>query len=196
MSLPASVSASHGRVSTIGAGADPAQIVCDAREHGVDIRPVCVNDSGWDTRLVGRGAGRLPLRLGMKIVHGLSEIHAARIVAARGNGAFRSVEDMWLRSGVPLASLEKLAKADAFAALGLDRRQALWAIRGLGESPLPLLEYAERREEPVSLVPLTAGREVVEDYRATQLTLRQRPVLPARRVHPSLGRALRRPHDD
>ncbi len=153
----------------------PAQIVRDAREHGVEIRPVCVNDSGWDTRLVGKGRS-LPLRLGMKIVHGLSEVDAARIIAARDQRPFASVEDLWRRSGVPLATLEKLAKADAFQALGLNRRQALWAIRGLGESPLPLLEAAERREEPVSLVPLTAGREVVEDYRATQLTLRQHPL--------------------
>ncbi|MFC7536746.1 error-prone DNA polymerase [Sphingomonas sp. GCM10030256] len=174
----------------------PAQIVRDAKEHEVEIRPVCVNDSGWDTRLVspppacGRGLGGgseveklgqahpqlLPLRLGMKIVHGLPEVHAARILAARDQRPFTSVEDLWRRSGVPLATLEKLAKADAFQAMGLNRRQALWAIRGLGETPLPLLEAAERREEPVSLVPLTAGREVVEDYRATQLTLREHPL--------------------
>ncbi|WP_341208496.1 error-prone DNA polymerase [uncultured Sphingomonas sp.] len=155
----------------------PAQIVRDAREHGVVIRPVCVVDSDWDTRLVDEGdAARLPLRLGLKIVHGVSMIHVARIIAARAEAPFRSVEDLWRRSGVPLATLEKLAKADGFHALGLDRRQALWAIRGLGETPLPLLEAAERREPPVSLVPLTAGREVVEDYRATQLTLREHPL--------------------
>ena len=154
----------------------PAQIVRDAREHGVEVRPVCVQDSGWDTRLVGHGDTRLPLRLGLKIVHGIVEIHAARIIAAREDRPFASVEDLWRRSGVPLACLEKLAKADAFHALGLDRRQALWAIRGLGETPLPLLALAERREEPVALTPLTAGREVVEDYRATQLTLREHPL--------------------
>ena len=155
----------------------PAQIVRDAREHGVVIRPVCVVDSEWDTRLVDEGdTARLPLRLGMKIVHGVSMIDVARIIAARAEAPFRSVEDLWRRSGVPLATLEKLAKADGFHALGLDRRQALWAIRGLGETPLPLLEAAERREPPVSLVPLTAGREVVEDYRATQLTLREHPL--------------------
>jgi error-prone DNA polymerase len=156
----------------------PAQIVRDAREHGVEIRPVCVQDSGWDTRLVGEtdAAGQLPLRLGLKIVHGLSAVDGARIVAAREGGPFASVEAMWRRSGVPLATLEKLAKADAFHAMGLDRRQALWAIRGLGERPLPLFAATERREEPVTLVPLTAGREVVEDYRATQLTLRQHPL--------------------
>ncbi|WP_419808473.1 error-prone DNA polymerase [Sphingomonas sp.] len=201
----------------------PAQIVRDARDHGVEIRPVCVNDSDWDTRLVGaaspsssprkrgpiscgckqhdesecghsrekgprfRGDGEnremtpslsqtLPLRLGLRIVHGVPSTHADAILEARIARPFTSVEDLWRRSGVPLATLEKLAKADAFHALGLDRRQALWAIRGLGETPLPLLAAIERREAPVSLVPLTAGREVVEDYRATQLTLREHPL--------------------
>ena len=161
----------------------PAQIVRDAHEHGVVVRPVCVVESDWDTTLGeasppagGRAPTGLPLRLGLCIVHGVAVIDAARILAAREVAPFASVEDLWRRSGVPLACLEKLAKADAFAGMGLNRRQALWAIRGLGDTPLPLLEAAERREEPVSLVPLTAGREVVEDYRATQLTLRQHPL--------------------
>jgi len=159
----------------------PAQVVRDARDHDVAIHPVCVLESDWDTRLVDDApadpdrAG-LPLRLGLRIVHGVAALDAARILAARDQAPFRSVEDLWRRSGVPLACLEKLAKADAFHGLGLGRREALWAIRGLGETPLPLLEAAERREAPVSLVPLTAGREVVEDYRATQLTLRQHPL--------------------
>ncbi len=156
----------------------PAQIAREAREHGVEINPVCVNDSQWDTRLVGNASGRnkLPLRLGLKIVRGISEVDGARVIGARASGPFLSVEDVWRRAGVPFATLEKLAKADAFRSLGLDRRQALWAIRGLGASPLPLFEFVERHEEAVSLVPLTAGREVVEDYRATQLTLRQHPI--------------------
>ena len=167
----------------------PAQIVRDARDHGVEVRAVCVNDSDWDTRLVGEGCSgtQVPLRLGMKIVHGLSQVDATRIFVARESRLFASVEDMWRRSGVPLATLEKLAKADAFHALGLDRRQALWAIRGLGEKPLPLLALAERREEPVSLVPLTAGREVVEDYRATQLTLREHPLFFLRDTFDDIG---------
>ena len=157
----------------------PAQIVRDAREHGVEIHPVCVNDSLWDTRVMDGepdGDGLLPLRLGFKIVHGLAEIHGVRILAARDARPFTSVEDMWRRSGVPVAALEKLARADGFQCFGLDRRQALWAIKGLGDSPLPLFAAAEKREPPVSLTPLTAGREVVEDYRATQLTLRQHPL--------------------
>ena len=164
----------------------PAQIVRDARDHGVEIRPVCVLDSEWDTMLltgerVGRGAGASPgapspLRLGLRVVAGLSGADAGRLLTARAHAPFRNVEDLWRRSGVPLATLEKLARADAFHGLGLDRRQALWAIRGLGEAPLPLLAGIERREEPVTLARLTQGREVVEDYRATQLSLRAHPL--------------------
>ena len=155
----------------------PAQIVRDARDHGVVIRPVCVLDSDWDTTLVGpAGAARHALRLGLRIVNGLSGEDAGRILSARAQARFGSIEDIWRRSGVPLATLEKLARADAFHALGLDRRQALWTIRGLGEAPLPLLAGIERREEPVTLARLTGGREVVEDYRATQLSLRAHPL--------------------
>ncbi|KTT70763.1 error-prone DNA polymerase [Sphingomonas endophytica] len=156
----------------------PAQIVRDAREHGVVVRGVCVLRSEWDTALGPDAApdGRHPLRLGLRVVSGISGEHAGRILAARAKAMFTSVEDLWRRSGVPLAALEKLARADAFRALGLDRRQALWAIRGLGEEPLPLLAGIERREEPVTLTRLTEGREVVEDYRATQLSLRAHPL--------------------
>ncbi|TCP35939.1 error-prone DNA polymerase [Sphingomonas sp. BK235] len=125
---------------------------------------------------LSRRAPLAPLRLGLRVIHGLSGEDAGRILTARAQAPFRSIEDLWRRSGVPLATLEKLARADAFHALGLDRRQALWAIRGLGETPLPLLAGIERREEPVTLARLTQGREVVEDYRATQMSLRAHPL--------------------
>lgn len=156
----------------------PAQIVRDAREHAVEVRPVCINDSRWDTRIVGAGPGRLPLRLGLRVVAGLSNEHGAAIVAARGDRPFAGIEDAWRRSGVPLAALERIARADGFHALGIDRRRALWTIRGLGEAPLPLFAALDALagEPDVSLDPLTAGREVVEDYRATQLSLRAHPL--------------------
>ena len=108
--------------------------------------------------------------------------------AARG---YRSVEDMWRRLRVPVAALERLAEADAFQTLGLDRRQALWAIRGLSDTRLPLFDTvpAEPDAEPaVALAAMTAGRQVVEDYRSTGLSLRRHPVsflrpdLAARRI--------------
>ena len=181
----------------------PAQIVRDARAHGVEVRSVCINRSDWDTGVLDeplpatrekpdifRGTdedwlGQLPLRLGMRIVQGLAEDDANAIIEARAAGPFRSVEDVWRRSRVKPAALERLARADAFHDLGLDRRQALWAVKGLGQAPLDLLALADERrgtvtpeaiEAPVALDPLTAGAEVVEDYRATQLSLRHHPL--------------------
>src|SRR5437868_5173029 len=99
---------------------------------------------------------------------------AAKIVAARADQVFGSVDDVWRRAGVPSASLVQLAEADAFRpALGLDRREALWAIKALRDEPLPLFAAAAARaDEPVAeiaepqvvLKPMTAGSEVVEDY--------------------------------
>ena len=155
----------------------PAQLVRDAREHGVEVRPVCINRSRWDCTLE-EGESLLPLRLGLRMVKGLSNDHGAKIAAAAMARPFTSVDDAWRRSGVPAAALEKLADADAFHALGLDRRQALWRVRGLGGTPLPLFAAAEARanEPEVALTPMTEGREVVEDYRAVQLSLRAHPL--------------------
>jgi error-prone DNA polymerase len=155
----------------------PAQIVRDARDHGVEMWPACINESRWDCALGPSGEGAyLPLRLGLRMVRGLSNAHAGQILGARSERPFTSIEDVWRRSAVPLAELEKLADADAFRSLGVDRRQALWQVRGLGETPLPLFAAAEGREPDVALKPLTEGREVVEDYRALQLSLRAHPL--------------------
>ncbi|HEY0625181.1 MAG TPA: error-prone DNA polymerase [Allosphingosinicella sp.] len=157
----------------------PAQLVRDAQDHGVEVRPVCINASRWDCTLE-EGEGLLPLRLGLRMVRGLSNDHAGRIIAVRGRAPFTGIEDVWLRSGVPLAALEKIADADAFACFGLDRRQALWQVRGLGAAPLPLFAAADAREEgrepQVALAPLGEGREVFEDYRTVQLSLRAHPL--------------------
>ncbi|MFD1789819.1 error-prone DNA polymerase [Sphingomonas floccifaciens] len=224
----------------------PAQIVRDAREHGVTVEPVCVNGSEWDTILlsplpaseerVGRGAVRQaqvsvkhlplsqpvpgrpcprhglnsvgrclpgtpprgrglnrkptrfagsdpdwaalrPIRLGMKVVAGLAQVDADAILAARAaGGPFASIPDIFRRARVKAAALERLARADAFRCFGLDRRGALWAVKALGEKSLPLLDAMEVHEPAVALTPLTAGREVVEDYRSTQLSLRAHPL--------------------
>ena len=114
----------------------------------------------------------------------------ALIVTARRDNGFASVEDLWRRAGVPLTALERLAEADAFGSLGLSRRQARWEVRALGGEPLPLFAAAdagraalrpEVDETPVALAPMTAGREVVEDYRSRGLTLRSHPVAFLRR---------------
>jgi error-prone DNA polymerase len=112
----------------------------------------------------------------MKIVTGLAQVDADAVLDARASGPFASIPDVWRRSQVKPAALERLARADAFHCFGHDRRQALWAVKALGEKPLPLLEAMEVLEPAVALTPLTAGREVVEDYRSTQLSLRAHPL--------------------
>ena len=110
----------------------PAQVVRDAREHGVEIRTVCVNASRWDCTLEPRHDGRpgLALRLGFRMVKGLANEAAARLVAHRGDEEYGSVEEIWRRADIPSAALERLAEADAYRGIGLDRRGALWAGQG------------------------------------------------------------------
>jgi error-prone DNA polymerase len=164
----------------------PAQLVRDARQHGVEVRAVDVNHSRWDCTLEPTGRkDRFAVRLGLRMAKGLANADGASIVLARGDGSFASIEEIRLRTEVPVAALERLAEADAFGSMGLNRRDALWKIKGLGDAPLPLFAAADRRDgqmrpevtEPdVSLTPMTEGREVVEDYRSKGLTLRHHPV--------------------
>jgi error-prone DNA polymerase len=159
-----------------------AQIVRDARLHNVDVRPVSVNESAWDCTLESlpptRRDNRYAVRLGLRMTKGLAQIHANEALSRRTT-KYRSIEDLWRRADITVAALERLAEADAFQTLGLNRRQALWAIRGLSDTRLPLFDTApaEPDAEPeVALAAMTAGREVVEDYRATGLSLRRHPV--------------------
>ena len=162
----------------------PAQVVRDAREHGVEVRPPCINASRWECTLEPAGGRYLAVRLGLCMIDGMANPHGAAIVGARGVEPYESVDDVWRRAGVPRAAIERLADADAFHALRHDRRQALWQVRGLGEAPLPLFAAADARdgggpesgEEIVVLKPLTEGREVVEDYRTFKLSLRAHPL--------------------
>jgi len=166
----------------------PAQIVRDAQQHGVEIRPVCINESRWDCTLEPREVddGRLAVRLGLRMVKGLGNAEAARLISCRTDQPYVSVDDLWRRAAIPSAALVELAEADAFRpSLGLARREALWAIKALRDEPLPLftaaagretLPIAEQSEPVVSLKPMTAGSEVAEDYGHVGLTLRQHPV--------------------
>ena len=157
-----------------------AQIVRDAREHGVEVRPICVNASFWDNVMEPDGQGGLALRLGLRQIKGLSEEDASWLTAARGNG-YQSVRDVWRRAGLAPAMVERLAEADVFSALGLTRRDALWEAKALAPgAPLPLFAGdidGEAIDEPAALLPqMTLGEEVVEDYVAMRLTLRAHPL--------------------
>ncbi|MEQ1819471.1 MAG: error-prone DNA polymerase [Terricaulis sp.] len=189
----------------------PAQIVRDAADHGVQISPIDVNHSGWDNSLEAgpEAASRLhqrhiemvgdihsthALRLGYRQAQGLKEAEMSQLVANRGVG-YDSVRDVWLRSGLPPSTIERLADIDAFRSLGLDRRDALWAARGLnrvgGQEDLPLFKCAnvDRTREPdFDLPSMCLGEHIVEDYRTMGLSLKAHPVsllreeLSARRV--------------
>ncbi|MDO9526154.1 MAG: error-prone DNA polymerase, partial [Gemmobacter sp.] len=170
----------------------PAQLVRDARDHGVEVRPVSVNHALWDCTLEPRADGALALRLGFRQIKGLSEEDATWIVAARGNG-YSDVESLWRKAGVQPHILERLAEADAFAALGLTRRDALWAAKALrAPAPLPLFgPDGEGGVEPaVTLPQMTLGQEVIEDYLALRLSLRAHPM---ELLRPRLPESL--PHD-
>ncbi len=165
----------------------PAQIVRDAQQHGVEVRPVCVNASRWDCTLEPtEDEDRLAVRLGLRMSKGLREMEAAKIVVARADQPYASPEEVLRRAGAPVSALERLAEADAFrAALGLGRREAAWTIKALRDHALPLFAAADERggglapeivEAPVTLRPMTEGREVVEDYGHVGLTLCAHPV--------------------
>ncbi|WP_461426869.1 error-prone DNA polymerase [Gymnodinialimonas sp.] len=158
----------------------PAQIVRDAREHGVEVQPVCINRSGWDNIMERTEKGDLVLRLGFRQIKSIREEEADWLTAARGNG-YTSVEDVWRRAGLDAAILTTLAEADAFASLGITRRDALWSARALTpKKELPLfkgdLDGEGIMEPSVHLPKMTEGENVVEDYVSLRLTLRSHPV--------------------
>jgi len=165
----------------------PAQLVRDARAHGVEIREADVNFSAWDSTLE---AGTV--RLGFRLIHGLSEEEIKKLIAARGNG-FSSIERLAAIAGISRFTIERLAEADAFRSLGFDRRSALWAARRLDmiglrpprgvaqtEEALPLLAPHQSDDlfpEPSVVLPaMPLCEHVVEDYVATGLSLKEHPV--------------------
>ena len=151
----------------------PAQIVRDAQEHGVDVLPPDVNRSEWDCALEG---GRL--RLGLRQIKGFDEKDAQSLADRRGAG-YRDPYDLWRRAGLPVGTLERLARADAFRSMGLDRRAALWAVKALGSRPLPLfagLDDAAQTEPEAALPDMRIGEHVVMDYTSMSLSLKMHPL--------------------
>ena len=185
----------------------PAQIVRDAREHGAVILAVDVNASDWDSSLEPQLAGVGGLAPRLRLVAGLPEAAARAILAARRarTGApFASVEEAAWRAGAGQRALEALAGADAFAGTGASRRRASWDARGAANGPqaLPLFAAAPETaaaamaaqaplvpEPAVTLPAQTEGEAVVEDYRATGLTLGRHPLALLRPVLDRLGYA-------
>jgi error-prone DNA polymerase len=179
----------------------PAQIIRDAIEHGVEVLPPDVNRSVWDCTLelptprsfpprlvlsetqsyLTRAQPTEPfaLRLGLRQVKGLHLAEAERLIAQRGNG-YADALALWRRARLTKRSLEALARADACRSIGLDRREALWALKGMGDKPLPLfavaVEEEQGAEEETVLPRMSLGQHVSEDYASLHLSLKQHPL--------------------
>ena len=156
----------------------PAQIVRDAREHGVEVRPVDVNASDWDCTLE-RACDGWALRLGLRQIDGFAQGAADTLVKARATleNGFADFDDLVRRSGLTPSQLQTLAQADALRSLGLDRRAALWRVRGLSAArPAPLLRALPDPEAPVALPAMAASEHVVADYQTTRLSLKGHPM--------------------
>ena len=178
----------------------PAQLIRDAREHGVEIRPVDINHSDWDNGLeagefdparisarhrsmAGVILTEKAVRLGLRQVKGVSSVDMDLLVAQRGSG-YDSVRDLWLRTRLPSSVIERLADADCFSSLGLGRRDALWAAQALdGDQAvemLPLFATVPQEdihgEAEMALPRMLPGEEVLSDYRALTFSLKAHPV--------------------
>ncbi len=160
----------------------PAQIVRDAQSHGVEVRPVDVNRSVWDSTLEHDGSADRPaLRLGMSRVRGMRVSEANIIVAlVREHGPVGSVTQLWrfLDGRVTVSAMRALAAADALGSMGLDRQQALWQVRALHDERLPLFERADACDvdAAVALPPIPLLRRVMQDYSTVGLSLKRHPM--------------------
>lgn len=150
----------------------PAQLVRDARQHGVEVRPIDVNCSDWESTLED-GA----LRLGMRMVAGLSQSQAELICAVRRQGRFASLPDFKRRGGASTATIERLARADAFSSLSLNRRSALWqAIAPPADQAHALFAELDDADDFVPLPAMPAREEVIADYQSAGLSLKSHPM--------------------
>jgi error-prone DNA polymerase len=205
----------------------PAQLVRDARAHGVEVRGVDVNASDWDCTLEPASEApppgverRFAVRLGLRQVSGVPQAAMHRLVALRGNG-YASIEGLQAALALPRNALERLAEADAFRSLDLDRRAALWAVRTLEgtsarkaaqrlasdrrthllDAPMPLFAFHAddglfRAEPAVALAPMAPSEHVAEDYAATGLSLKGHPVAFFRARLARIGAIPARDHHD
>jgi error-prone DNA polymerase len=170
----------------------PAQLVRDAREHGVEVRSVDVNHSECDCTLEDVdeawplptdpdkrtwGYGGPAVRLGFRMVKGLNAAHARRIVDCRQrHGPFRSIDDFHEVAGLPISAVTKLAEADAFSSLSKSRRPALWDTLALPDDRPPLPMAKQDDVEPPTLPLMTEGEEILADYHTVGLSLKGHPV--------------------
>ena len=157
-----------------------SQLVQDVQRHGVRVRPVDVNRSQWDCSLEAGDEGRAALRLGLRMVKGLSEAAGRRIVAECGSGGYTQAQQLLERAGLDQRELGVLASSGALQPLSGDRYRARWAVSGI-EKPMPLFPSMDRFEATPLLRKPTEGQNIVADYQSTGLTLERHPICLLRR---------------
>ncbi|MGO1817457.1 MAG: error-prone DNA polymerase [Sphingobacterium sp.] len=155
----------------------PAQLIIDAKRHGTAVRPIDINHSFWDNTLEDRPGQPAALRLGFRQIKGIRQQDTEMLIRARKKG-YEQIHFL-LDAGVSLTTLEKLADADAFRYLGLDRRQAFWEISALADRPQALFKgqiSGSQWEKNVKLPAMSLGEHVIHDYRTLSLSLKAHPV--------------------
>ena len=155
----------------------PAQLVIDAKNHGVEVREIDVNISEWNNMLQEKSGKYHALRLGFRQISGVREDEMITLVDGRGKG-YPNIHSL-LDAGVSMASLERLADADGFRSMGLDRRQALWEVAALKDRPIALFEGQPSESETegqIQLPLMSKSEHVVQDYASTSLSLKAHPV--------------------
>lgn len=155
----------------------PAQLVIDAKNHGVTVREIDINISFWDNTLEEKSGKYCALRLGFRQIAGINEEDIKLLTEKRGNG-YLNIHSL-LDVGVSIHTLERLADADAFRSLNLDRRQALWEVSALKDRPIALFEgqpSASEQEGQIQLPLMTKGEHVIQDYATTRLSLKAHPL--------------------
>ncbi|MGB5257599.1 MAG: error-prone DNA polymerase [Woeseiaceae bacterium] len=152
-----------------------SQLVQDVQRHAVQVRPVDINHSQWDCSLEADETGEAALRLGLRMVKGLSEAAGRRVVAERGSGVYTKAQQLLERAGLDQRELGVLATSGALRPLAGDRHRARWAVSGI-EKPMPLFPSMDRFEAAPLLRKPTEGQTIVADYQSTGLTLERHPV--------------------
>ncbi len=153
----------------------PAQIIIDAKKHGVEVRPVDINFSDWDNTLEEKSGNYCALRIGFRQVKGLREDDMQKLVANR-QGRYNTINDV-RNTGISDTALEQLADADAFRSIGLDRRQALWQASTKDHAQALFAGQSNHEKDSDTTLPaMTLSEHVIQDYASTALSLKAHPV--------------------
>src|SRR5690606_35422118 len=155
----------------------PAQLIIDAKRHGTEVRPIDINHSFWDNTLEDRPGQPAALRLGFRQIKGIRQQDTEMLIQGRKK-SYEQIHFL-LDAGVSLTTLERLADADAFRSLGLDRRQAFWEISALADRPQALFKGQisdSQWEKNIKLPVMSTAEHVIHDYHALSLSLKAHPV--------------------